>query len=115
MSEHITKIYSLKNETVYKNTRVNAVDVYISYKKGDDYHLKRGYYLSINPSLHNGCIVQIYPLDGVLIHLEDAKRFSRKRLEELANEVNIREHICHYFPELVGNMNFDIYGTTERR
>lgn len=108
MSErNITKVYSLKNETVYKNTHVNAVDVYISYNKGDDYHLKRGYYLSINPSLHNGCIVQIYPLNGVLIHLEDTKRFSRKRLEELANEVNIHEKVYIYFPEFVGNINFE--------
>lgn len=103
---HFSKIYSLKNETVYKNTRVNAVDVYLSYKKGD-YNLKRGYYLSINPSLHNGCIVQIYPLDGVLIRLEETKRFSRKRLEELANEANIHECVYHYFPEFVGNINFE--------
>lgn len=109
MSErNVTKVYNLKNETVYNKAHVNAVDVYISYKKGDDYHLKRGYYLSINPSLHNGCIVQIYPLDGVLIHIEDSNRFSRKRLEELANEVNIiHECVYHYFPEFVGNINFE--------
>ena len=99
----ITKIYTLKNETVYKNVHVNAVDVYIYYTNGNDYNLKRGYYLSINPSLHNGYIVQIHPLDGVLIHIQDANRFSRKRLEELANEeVMIHEKVYHYFPEFVG-------------
>lgn len=89
-----------------------GIDISLYYRKGGYNHWRddvdrRGYVLSIVPTEHDGYFVKTRAFSGVNIFLEEVKRFSEKKLLELANSLNLNDHI-HLIKQIADNEGYDI-------
>lgn len=97
---------------VNKNDSKFGIDIKLYYRKGGYNHWRddvdrRGYVLSIVPTEHDGYFVKTRAFSGLNIVIEEAKRFSEKKLLELANSLNLNDHI-YLIKQIADNEGYEI-------
>ena len=81
--------------------RCNMVDVEVYYSLGGMNYFTyreepRGYWVSIQPINVDGYCTSFTAFSGIKCFLKEAKRFSQKVLDELANEPAIKERAIEF-------------------
>ena len=89
-----------------------GIDISLYYRKGGYNHWRddvdrRGYVLSIVPTEHDGYFVKTRAFSGLNIVIEEAKRFSEKKLLSLANSLNLSDHI-YVIKQIAENEGYNI-------
>ena len=100
---------------VFNNKNFNRINVKITYSKGGlnlwtGKQEKRGYWLYIIPCIVEKNLTITKAFSGNKVLLEQAKRFSRKKLDKIISSFDIQKHIdlLNYILERNGISKKDI-------